>query len=79
MPGFGGELGEGVVGAQGRRRDPQRANPPGADRDLGAGRGRQRGGCTFTGTVADTGTQHGTQRRAEGAGRWEARAMSRWA
>ena len=30
-------------------RDPQQANPPGADRDLGAGRGKKRGEHTVTG------------------------------
>ena len=45
MPGFGGELKEGEAGAQ---RHPRRANPPGADRDLGAGQGK-RGGRTVMG------------------------------
>ena len=34
---------------------PRRANPPGADMDLGAGRGKKRGELTGTGMAADAG------------------------
>ena len=60
-------------------RDPQRENLPGADRDLGVGRGPQRGERTGTGTVADAGTRHGAQGRVAevvGRRRWD---TSRWA
>ena len=43
MLGFRRALKELKAGAQGRRRDPRRTNPPGADRELGAGQERQRG------------------------------------
>ena len=52
------------------QRHPQRANPPGADRDLGAGRTRKREERTGTGTAADAGTQRGAQgQEAEAGGR----------
>ena len=52
MPGFGGELREGKAGAQGGSTDPQQANPPGDERYLGEGRGRQRWRYTVTGNYA---------------------------
>ena len=54
-------------------------NPPGADRDLGAGQGRQRGGGrTFTVTAADADTRRGEKAQAEEAGRLWVRATSWW-
>ena len=58
---------------------PQRANSPGADRDLGAGWGRQRGRAMSQETGADAGTRRGSQRWAAEAGGWWVRATSRWA
>ena len=43
MSGVGAEHMEGEIEAQGRRRDPLQANPPGNDRDLGTGLGRKSG------------------------------------
>ena len=40
MPGFVAENREGKTEAQWIQSDPQRANPPGSDRGMGAGRGR---------------------------------------
>ena len=54
----------------------RQANPPGADRDLGAGQGRQRGGVQSWDTAADSGTRHGAQRRAAEAGGWQRRAAA---
>ena len=71
-----------IQGGQGRdtdtRRGPRRANPPRADRDLGAGRGRKRGEQTGTGKAADAGTWRGSQGRAAEAGGRQVRVMSRW-
>ena len=52
--------------------------PPGVDRDLGGGRGRQRGGYPSTGTSEDVGTRNGVQGRAvEDSGR-RVQAKPRW-
>ena len=53
-------------------------NPPRADRDLGAGQGRQRGERTGTGTAEDVGTWRGAQGRAVEAGGWWVRETPRW-
>ena len=62
MPGVSESHREGEAGKQGRRRDQQRANPPGADRVLGASRGQQKGDEQTPDTVADAGEFHGEQR-----------------
>ena len=59
--------------------DPQRENSPGDRRDLGAGRGRQRGEQTGTGTEADSGTRRRAQGRAANDGGRRVRATYRWA
>ena len=74
---LGGAIREDEAGAQGRRRDPRWANPPGADRDLGSGRGRQRGERTVT--VNGGRCRHAAQRQVAEAGGWQVRAMYRWA
>ena len=80
MLGDGGALRVGKAGALGRRRDPRRANSPGADRDQGAGRGQQRGGgAQSRDTAVDAGMRCGAQRRATEAGGWRVRATSSWA
>ena len=61
------------------RRDLQRTTPPGDDRDLGAGKGRERGERTGMGTTADAGIRHGAQGRASEAGGRRVRTTSRWA
>ena len=53
--------------------------PSGANRDLGADRGRQRGERNGMGTTADEGMRRGAQGRATEAGRWQVRAVPRWA
>ena len=56
-----------------RRRDPQWKTPPGADRDLGAGQGRQRGDERTQETASDVGTRCGVQTQsqaAEAGGGW---------
>ena len=45
------------AGKQGRRRDQQWSNPPGADRNLGVGRRRKRGDERKRDTAADEGTR----------------------
>ena len=52
------------------RRDSQQAKPPEADRDLGTGRGQQKGGERKQETAADAGMCHGVQRQAAEAVRW---------
>ena len=51
-----------------KRRNPQRANLPGANIELVAGRGRQRGEQTDTGTEAYAGTRSGAQGQAVESG-----------
>ena len=46
------------------RRDLQRANPPGADKDLSAGQESHRGGSMAQETAAGAGMQRGVQGRA---------------
>ena len=51
--------------------------PPGADRDVGAGQGRQMRGQTDARKTSDTGMQRGAQRQAAEAGSWWVWAPSR--
>ena len=60
-------------------RDPFRSTPPGAKRDLGTGRGRQRGVCKVTETATDACMQRREQGRAAEAGGRRVRATPRWA
>ena len=52
--------------------------PPGANRELGAGRGRQRKGKQTGDMAADAGMRHGAQRQAAVDGRWRVWEMYRW-
>ena len=52
---------QGEAESQGKIMDLQRDNPPGADRDLYAVRGRQRGFKQTRETAGDTGTRSGVQ------------------
>ena len=70
---------EGEARTQGVRRYQQEANPLGAGRDLGAGRGRKRGNKRTQEAAADTGTWHEAQRQATEAGGWQGQLKSRWA
>ena len=56
-----------------------RLKSKGADRDLGASRGRKRGEQNGTGTAADAGTWRGAQGQAAEASRRRVRVTSRWA
>ena len=47
---------EGEVETQERQRYPLQATPPGADRDLGTGQWRKRGGELMQETTVDSGT-----------------------
>ena len=61
------------------QRDPRRANPPGADRDLGAFRRRQRGGahrCGNGGRLRHAARKQGQSAKAGGQ---RVRATPRWA
>ena len=86
MLGFGGETRKNEVGAQGRRREPLQANPTGADKDLGAGRGKERGGgCrTVTGNVerrkhrSRGAEMSGGGWQVAGAGDTQVNGSSRW-
>ena len=55
-----------------------RSNPPGADRDLGVGQGRKRGGEWTQEMAADSGIRCSSQRRAAEAGGWRVWATYRW-
>ena len=61
---------EGDAGSQGIHRDQQWVNPPGTNRDLGAGRGHKRGDERTWDMVADACTRRRTQRRAAKDGGW---------
>ena len=53
------------------RETEESAHPPGTNRDMGSGRGQQRGGEHVWDKAAETGTRHGEQRRvAEAGGCW---------
>ena len=78
IPSYEIELREGDEGAQGIRRELLRANPPGANRDLVAGRGKKQGGAQSRDTAADTGMCSRAHRQAAEAGRWRVRTTSRW-
>ena len=62
MPGVGETKREGEGDTQGIWSPPRRANPPGSDRDLGAGQVRKRGNKRMQETEDDAGTRHGAQR-----------------
>ena len=68
MRGTGGAIREDEAGAQQRRRDPRRANPPGADRDLGTGRGLQMGGWLVMGN--DSRCRHAARDADTSGGGW---------
>ena len=53
--------------------------PPGADSNLGSGKGRQSGGHTVTGMAEYVGKQSGAQSQAAEPSGWRMRATSRGA
>ena len=57
------------AGSQSRRSTSDGRTPPGADRDLGAGQGQQRGGVKVMGHILETGIQCGAQRQEAEAGK----------
>ena len=57
---------------------PTTDEPSGANRDLGAGRGRQRGGRTDAGTAAGAVMRRGAHRRGAAAGGLWVWAPSMW-
>ena len=57
---------------------PAAGTPPGANRNLGADWGRQRGDDRTRDTTAEAGPRRGAQRRAAEAGGWRGREKSRW-
>ena len=57
---------------------PQQTNPPGDYRNMGAGRGLQRGDKQMQGSAAEAGMRRGAQSRAAEAGRWWVHMNSRW-
>ena len=69
IPGSGAANREGGR-TQERRRERRRTNPAGDDRDLDAGRGRQRGGKRTQDTAADAGMQRRAQIQMAEDGRW---------
>ena len=79
MPIFEGEIREVDAGAQGRSREPRWVNHPGADRELGTGRGWKRGGYTVTVTAAVLGMRHRSQGRVAEGGGWRVWVTSSWA
>ena len=79
MLGFGGALREEETGTQGILMEPRRVNPPGADRDLGAGQVRQIRGASSNGNgnmATDAGMRRRAQIWAAEAGGWKLRATS---
>ena len=67
------------MGAQRILKDPQQANPPGVNRDLGAGQGQQRGVAQSQETMVDSGTRRGAQIQVAEADGWRVQVTSRWA
>ena len=78
MPWVGVEHREGEAEAQGIRRKPRWTNHPGADSDLGTGRGRKRGDKRTQETAAYAGMLRGDQSRAAEAGGWWVWTISIW-
>ena len=62
MLGYGESHREGEAGTQGRWMYQSGVNPPGADRDLSTGRGRQRGDERMQNTAAHADTRREAQR-----------------
>ena len=57
---------------------PTAYDPPGTNRDLGTGRGRQGGGERTRDTAAESGTRRGAQRQATEADGWGVGTKSSW-
>ena len=57
---------------------PATGKPPGADRDLDAGQGRQREVERTRETAADVGTWSGSHSQVAEAGGWRVETMSKW-
>ena len=77
IPKFGTEHKEVEAEAKGRRMEPQQANTPEDDRDLGPGQGQQRGIKWTQETAADEGMRRGAYSQEADAGGWQVWTTSR--